>query len=157
MMRYVIPLLLMLLATPSVAKELSFPEQESIPSRVRTLFSEQKLDTQYAFSSHLNPFLLSGDFNGDGALDIAVLIEEKRSHKIGIAIVHPKPKTIAIIGAGKVFVNDDHLQWMDAWQVVPKEATPSFKGDALLLIKTESASGLAYWDGKGYSWYQQGD
>jgi hypothetical protein len=36
-------------------------------------------------------------------------------------------------------------------------APPTLKGDALMVIKTESASALIYWNGRGYSWYQQGD
>jgi hypothetical protein len=31
------------------------------------------------------------------------------------------------------------------------------KGEAILVVKLESSSGLIYWDGKKYQWYQQGD
>jgi hypothetical protein len=34
---------------------------------------------------------------------------------------------------------------------------PKLRGDALMVMKTEAASGLVYWDGKRYGWYQQGD
>jgi hypothetical protein len=34
---------------------------------------------------------------------------------------------------------------------------PHLRGDALLVEKTEAASALIYWNGKGYAWSQQGD
>lgn len=37
------------------------------------------------------------------------------------------------------------------------EKPPVAKGDALLLEKVDAASGLAYWDGSKFNWYQQGD
>ena len=55
---------------------------------------------------------------------------------------------------------------MDAWYVYDRgkveqgafeEAPPTLKGDALMVINTESASGLIYWDGDAFAWYQQGD
>ena len=55
---------------------------------------------------------------------------------------------------------------MDNWQVYPKgrgargtdeTSVPRFHGEALLVGKSEAASGLIYWDGKRYVWFQQGD
>lgn len=37
------------------------------------------------------------------------------------------------------------------------KAPPKLRGDGLMVIKTESASALIYWNGKRYAWYQQGD
>jgi hypothetical protein len=34
---------------------------------------------------------------------------------------------------------------------------PELKGDAIMAIKTESASGLIYWNGSKFEWCQQGD
>ena len=41
----------------------------------------------------MNPFYLEGDFNGDGALDVAVLIKERGTGKHGIAVVHLRIRT----------------------------------------------------------------
>ena len=60
----------------------------------------------------------------------------------------------------------DDFGWMDAWHVYEKGKVeqgasegkpPKLKGDAIMAIKTESASGLIYWNGKKFDWYQQGD
>jgi hypothetical protein len=34
---------------------------------------------------------------------------------------------------------------------------PNLRGDAIMVIKTEAAGVLIFWDGKRYAWYQQGD
>ena len=56
---------------------------------------------------------------------------------------------------------------MDAWYVYPRGpvgrnafdagAPPTLNGDALMVIKTEAASGIIYWAGTAYEWYQQDD
>lgn len=121
----------------------------------------------YALSAWLNPFYLQGDFNGDRQTDFAVLIEEKSSGKRGLIIVHINEVRQFVVGAGIPSGNGgDDFTWMDAWQVYPRgtvesgsteRAPPSLLGDALLAIKTEAASGLIYWSGDSYEWYQQGD
>jgi hypothetical protein len=54
---------------------------------------------------------------------------------------------------------------MDHWELhkglieqgADQKKTPKAKGDSILLEKTESASGIVYWDGSEFGWYQQGD
>ena len=122
----------------------------------------------YALSAWLNPYYLQGDFNGDGQTDFAVLAQEKRTGKRGVLVVHIGANQQFVIGAGNSIGNGgDDFSWMDAWQIYPRgrvgqgadlEAPPPvLMGDALLVIKTESASGLVYWTGTEYQWYPQGD
>ena len=131
------------------------------------LFKAIGLDRQYEFSSHLKPSRLSGDFDGDGRPDLAILVKQKSSGKIGIAVLHSSANKIVFIGAGtKVGNGGDNFDWMDTWNVTPKatatrqvaKATAALvKGDALHVEKSESASALIYWNGKRYVWRQQGD
>ena len=84
-----------------------------------------------------------------------------------MSIIHARVNGVSILGAGRAIGNDgDDFRWMDAWHVhlrgtvsrgADGKAPPVLKGDALVLIKTEAASGLVYWDGARYAWYQQGD
>jgi hypothetical protein len=48
----------------------------------------------------MNPSYLEGDFNGDGKMDPAVLVKERSTEKLGIAIVHGTTKKVTILGAG---------------------------------------------------------
>jgi hypothetical protein len=174
-------ILLVFFTLPSVlatAQELTFPQESSIPEWVAPVFEQFGLSNRYVFSSRLNPFYQRGDFDGDGKQDFAIWIRELKSNKVGIAIINRRTEKISIIGAGNMIVNrvgkaiwarsdgGDSLDVIDAWHVYEKGiveqgvgegSPPILKGDALMLIKTESASGLIFWTGKSYAWYQQGD
>jgi hypothetical protein len=147
--------------------ELGFAAKSSIPPGVIEAFRKSGLAEKYMFSTGVNPFYVQGDFNGDGKLDCAILVKQKSSGKLGIAIVHAGVNNVKVLGAGRAFGNGgDDFSWMDAWYVYSKGpvslgvgegSPPKLKGDALMLIKTESASSLVYWTGTQYRWYQQGD
>jgi hypothetical protein len=170
--------LLAMLPESSTAQKLTFPQESSIPKWVAPVFKQSGLSNRYVFSSRLNPFYQRGDFDGDGKQDIAIWIRELKSNKVGIAILNRRTEKISIIGAGNMIVDragkalwaradgGDSLDYINAWYVYEKGiveqgvgegSPPMLKGDALMLIKTESASGLIYWTGKRYAWYQQGD
>lgn len=149
------------------AAQTDAPALASFPPKIREFFEKNPLAKRYYFSTQVNPFYLHGDFDGDGQQDTAVLIKERTSGKNGIAIFHGKANHLVIVGAGRDWGNgSDDFPGLDAWYVFRRapvargadgKAPPKLKGDALLVIKTESASALIYWDGKRYGWYQQGD
>ncbi len=142
-------------------------QNENIPVWVRNAFAEGGFDRYFEFSFHLNPCYLRGDFNGDGDADVALLIRSISDSSTGIAVCHYGLKDLQILGAGTSIGNGgSNLTWMDIWSVfrkgeigqgASKKAPPTLLGDALKVEKSESASGLIYWDGKRYVWYQQGD
>lgn len=167
--RAILFVLLLVSCTAFGASEsgLGFAAESSIPPHVIEAFRKSGLTEKYVFSTRVNPFYIQGDFNGDGKLDCAILVKQKSSGKLGIAIVHAGTNNIKVLGAGRDFGNGgDDFSWMDAWYAYSKGAVslgvgegpaPKLKGDALMLIKTESASSLVYWVGTQYRWYQQGD
>lgn len=121
----------------------------------------------YTVSLRLNPFYLQGDFDGDCKADAAVLVEERASGKAGIAIVRRASPSVVILGAGHKFTwGGDDFKAMDVWRGYPKARVaagpetgppPTLKGDAIYAEKSESASGLIYFDGRSYLWYQLSD
>lgn len=123
---------------------------------------ERLLPTGDAITSRLNPFYLRGDFDGDGRPDYAVLIARDNGPK-GIMACLSSLRRPVVLGAGAPFGDMNDLDF-DAWRVYPKgpikrseAAPPVLRGDAILMIWEERASALAYWDGKRFRWYQQGD
>src|SRR5688572_20147543 len=146
---------------------LSFQFSSSLSPSVMRVLENDKGAERYALVAHLNPFYLHGDFNGDGRTDTAVLVKNKVSGQLGIAIVHSGAKSAIIVGAGRTLGNGgDDFRWMDAWHLYPQAPVnrgadegppPTLRGDALMVLKTESASALIYWNGERYVWYQQGD
>lgn len=120
----------------------------------------------FVVATHVNPFVLFGDFDGDHQTDVAVLIRHLKTSKIGVAVArHSGP--VDILGAGGAFGNGgDDFRWLDHWYTYTKAPVsrgaddtdpPSLLGDALWVEKTESASAIIYFTGAKYSWYQQGD
>jgi hypothetical protein len=142
-------------------------QRQDIPRWVVDLFSAKNLDAQYEFALSLNPPYLTADFNGDGRLDVAVLVKQRATGKLGIAIFHGATSKATILGAGTPIGNGgDDFAWMDSWQVYSKvraahaegeSGVAKLRGDALLVSKKEAASALIYWNGKRYVWLQQGD
>ena len=118
-----------------------------------------------AVSCYVSPCILRGDFDGDGRVDVAVLVAG-RSGKRGIAVLPARGKP-AVLGAGHPLGNGgDDFAWMGRWRLYPRgpvgggvdeAAPPLLRGDALLVEAPEAASGLVYWDGGRFRWYQQGD
>lgn len=140
---------------------------QNVPARVQEVFHTQRLEEKYEIAFHLNPFYLRGDFDGDGRADLSILIRQKGTKKVGIAILHAEKNLLFILGAGKEFGNGgDDFSWMNVWWVYSKQevhqgadevSPPMLRGEAVMVEKSESASALIYWDGKKYDWYQQGD
>ena len=151
----------------SAAAEIDFLTLANLPPVVRESFENSPQAKRYAFSAHINPFYLHGDFDGDGQQDTAVWIKERATGKSGIAIFHGKANRLVIVGAGRELGSgSDDFSWLNAWHVFRRgpvergadnKPPPKLRGDALVVIKTESASALIYWNGKRYGWYQQGD
>jgi hypothetical protein len=131
---------------------LSVRAGEEPPAWSVKVFNE-KLSTRYELVQKLEPFFYVGDFNGDGKPDVALLIKEKATAKLGIAIIEGGKRQIKIVGAGKPFGNGgDDFTWMDVWSI-----RHSGKLDRLYVAKSEAAGAVIYWDGSKYKWQQEGD
>jgi hypothetical protein len=138
-----------------------------VPDAARKALTNGPAGKKYDLSSRIKPSFLEGDFNGDGKTDVAVLVTDRSTGKIGIAIVHGRAREVTILGAGIGIGNGgDDFEWMDSWKVYSKTpaapsadeiSVPPLRGDALLIEKSEAASALIYWNGKRYVWSQQGD
>ena len=142
--------------------------ESNLPDDLHDFYNEEKIRTTYGINKDLNPFYLRGDFDGDKKIDYALAVIELKTEKKGILIYHPAIKGFFVVGAGIAILNrlGDDYQWMNAWLVYGKKEvglgvgeTEKIKliGEAILIQKLESSSGLIYWDGKQYKWYQQGD
>jgi len=148
--------------------------QQKLPDWSVKKFEELSLGDKYLISDFINPFYLEQDFNGDNKPDVAVAIIQKDSEKKGILIIHHSKSEYFIIGAGTKFINDsDDLNWMDIWKIsweqnveelIYNDTTQeldskyiNIKYPCLDIKKSESSSGLIYWDGKKYKWAQTSD
>lgn len=167
---------LLVLAIPTIVfgqveeeQDKIFVFESNLPEEIGLFYNQEKIKTIYSIRTDVNPFYLRGDFDGDKKQDYALSIVERETDKKGILIYHTGTKTHYIIGTGKSLINGnggDDYNWMNAWKVYVSKTVEigvgeteiiTLKGEAILVIKLESASGLIYWTGKDYKWYQQGD
>jgi len=135
-----------------------------VPEVIKKAIANGSLPKKFELDYRVHPFYLGGDFTGDGKLDVAALIKQGSTGKIGIAVIDGATQKITILGAGTAIGNGgDDFEWMDTWKIYPRDqmanrtSLPKFRGDALLVSKSEAASALIYWNGKHYVWLQQGD
>jgi len=118
----------------------------------------------YQVDAGVNPFYLRGDFDGDGHADYAAFVTHEGKH--GVLVCWAGRHSPTVLGAGKRFIQMDDLTFT-GWKVhalgkkVEHGATdappPKLRGDAILVEWQEAASGLIYWAGEQFRWYQQGD
>ena len=160
-------LIVLLLTACSVAQEI---EIENVPDEVLNDIQLGAFARAYTLNGSMNPFYLRGDFDGDGKPDYAFWIKARSTGAVGIAIWLAAKKSLIILGAGHAFrvgsTSETKLDFLNTWKVFGKEPVergvgaahpPRLLGDAILVGKGESASGLIYWNGKEFAWYQQGD
>ena len=136
----------------------------NIPEAIEKAITNGPLAKNYDVSFRLNPFYLHGDFNADGKIDVAALVKQRSTGKLGIAIIHGATNKVTILGAGTAIGNGgDDFEWMDSWQLYSKarrageRSVLSFRETRLLVSKSEAGSALICWNGKRYAWLQQGD
>ena len=136
------------------------PEHAVLPAWAREEFSRIGLGEHLELHEKIEPAFQLGDFDGDGQLDVATLVRDRSSGKLGVLILH-RAGGGHILGAGRPFGNGgDDWSWLGTWRVVPGEQVPGgvARGrSALLVEKPESAGGMVYWNGSEYVWMQWGD
>ena len=133
----------------------------SLPNWAGETLRAPAFSDKYDLHYGLNPYYLRGDFDGDGAADVAVLIRQRATQKTGIAFVHSASRRLHIVGAGSGLGNGgDDFSWLGAWRVESGAAlkeVPRFRAEVLFVEKPEAAGALLYWNGKRYQWVQRGD
>ena len=151
-------LLLLTTATAMPLLAVGGVDEYNVPKEIETCL---KNSPGLAINGDMNPFYLTGDFDGDGKLDFAVQVV--RGESKGILVCLSSRKTPVIVGAGSSLLWPSAQKWrFDAWSIIPKESTevsrpPKAKHDAILLDVKETASGLLYWDGTTVRWEQLTD
>jgi hypothetical protein len=132
-------------------------QSRSLPEWAHARAQREGHTRTLALAHHLNPFYQGGDFDGDGALDVAVLVSRRATGEIGILLLPGGDTPSTLLGAGAPFGNGGaDFEWMTNWSVRPKGASAT-PGDALEVVKLESASALVFWDGRAWQWRQLGD
>ncbi|MDD5542403.1 MAG: hypothetical protein PHX83_04450 [Acidobacteriia bacterium] len=163
-------LIAVLMLTYSIPCKTQEIDLGNVPDDVLMEFGMGTFAKAYSVSGRINPFYLRGDFDGDGKPDYAVQVVARKDRSRGIAIWLSSQKKIFVLGAGHLFKfsasESTDFEFINVWQVYGKRLVehgvdagppPELVGEAIHVGKRESASGLIYWNGKLFLWYQQGD
>ena len=130
--------------------------QSPVPDWARARWNTLAAARSLQLSQHAKPSALTGDFDGDGRADVALLVQHRVTRKVGIVFMHRAGGLPQIVGAGTDFGNGgDDFDWMDSWKV--QSRTKARPVDAVLLERESSASGLIYFANGKYRWKQVGD
>src|SRR5215813_4202960 len=119
--------------TQSDATRSSAPEATAhphdVPEVIERVMAIESLSKDYDVSFQVKPFYLLGDFNGDGKADVAVLIKQRSTGKVGIAIINRGTDEVIILGAGTTIGNGgDNFEWMDSWESYSKDRLAKGRG-----------------------------
>ena len=125
------------------------------------------MQERYALRTTMNPFFITGDFDGDGNTDIAFWVAQSKTGKLGIVVLTRNGRFTFIAGAGtNVAGRGDDYKWIDLWTLIGKgqllessyeDKKVRLTGDAVLLEKSESGAFALYWDGKSFQFFQISD
>jgi hypothetical protein len=143
------------------ARHVSSNADADVPDSLWSIASKAGLDSMYAISMRFrSPPYESGDFDGDGVLDAAVLIEHRVTGKVGVAIVRRGARQVTILGAGAPSTGPDALDWIDEIGVFHRGTTVDMTirdrpiipliGDALWLSSRDSVSAFFVWTGQRF-------
>jgi hypothetical protein len=132
----------------------------SLPNWVREQWSDSALQGRFVFLLRLNPFVITGDFDGDGRTDVAIAVQSRSTQKEGIVILS-RTRRPTVLGAGTAFSNGgDTFTWLDGWHPGEpgSDLGPAARSRYAIYVEHfDSASAWIYWDGHRYRWRQLAD
>ncbi len=148
-------LITMILSLSAFAGEsLNEARYDDLPKGVYTSLVGSGFFDNYEVYFDMSPFFQRGDFNGDGAIDIAIQVISKTSRKRGIVFLHNNDLNYYVIGAGSKFGDlGDDFSWLNKWRIdsfTLQQSRISASAEALILDNPSFPKSLIYFDGKSY-------
>lgn len=146
------------------ARDIPSNANAGVPDSLWQIAAALGIDSAYAIDERLQyPPYLTGDFDGDGVSDAAVLVTDRKTGRLGVLFVLRGPKRAEIIGAGlPPQGGPDDISWIDRWSVYPRDATfdrnindhpgVPLRGDALWVAHGDSATAFLVWRDGGFVW-----
>lgn len=151
-------LLAVVLAPSLMAPQQTSPsttvDPDNIPADLEPCLKTQ---TELQINGAMNPFYISGDFDGDGLTDFAVQVVERKTHLRGVLFCFANGKVLRW-GAGTSTGTPANSSWdYHSWELARKgglhlSAFPNVKFDSIILSQPDEGGGLIYWDGRNLQW-----
>jgi hypothetical protein len=94
---------------------------EGLPDWAERLYFDRRVPVAVARHRELVPAVLQGDFDGDGALDVAIPVRTCDEGEIGVAVLLQQPGEPLLFGAGE---GETDLSWLEYWFVTHDPNSP---------------------------------
>lgn len=143
------------------------PPPLTVSPETEEVFRACGLPAGYRIAARLNRVELGGDFDGDGALDQAVLVRRDADGRYGLALCRAGTWLDLVGFDGPIgALLPAYFGRIDWWALTPAGPVgqgaggappPTLQGDGITLGKEDSSSVLLYWTPEGYRSYWQGD
>jgi hypothetical protein len=154
----VIGALRLLLGQSASTDQMGGVTEFNVPDELRECL---RSEPQLQINGRINPFYLSGDFDGDGITDFVVQVKSVKGEHQGVLFCLANGKR-SIWGAGianRVLGNDGAWPF-DSWMLIRKGSKhlsiyPKIRVDVIALIIADEGGGLLYWNGKELAWQQE--
>jgi hypothetical protein len=145
------------------ARDIASNRDVNVPDSIWSIAGQAGLDSLYAISMSMqSPPYITGDFDGDGVMDAAVLVERRTTGKLGVAVVHRGTRKVTVLAAGSGSAGPDDLDGISQWDPFVKGTTPtivnpyrpnaSLIGDALWVERNHSMGGFYIWTGSSFTY-----
>ena len=138
----------------------------SLPYSLVQRFEKSSLSKDYVLGYEaVNPFYLTGDFDGDGGMDYVMRLVSKQDKD--------KEEDAVFLAKGEPRLLSQDIKETypgPSWYVVSKKEKinlgamdeagakpPKPKGDAIMMVTPASSTALVYWDGNRFKLFWQGD
>ncbi len=146
--------------------ETDLASRDFLPEEVE-LMRACGLQETYALDAWVNPRMLSGDFDGDDALDYAAYVHRASDDARGVAICRAGTWLDVLGIEGPVPgspMEDGYFDMVEAWRTSTMEDVPGgwvgepqrprAAGDVLVLERIEKALYSIYWNGEAFRSHQ---
>jgi hypothetical protein len=94
---------------------------EGLPDWAERLYFDRRVPVSVARHRELVPEVLQGDFDGDGALDVAIPVRTCEEGAVGVAVLLQEPGEPLLFGAGE---DGADLSWLEYWFVTHDPNAP---------------------------------
>ena len=136
----------------------NFPNQElatpyNVPDGITACL---KARPELKVNTSINPYYISGDFDGDGFTDIAVQVKTSNDQRQGILLCLAK-RDSTLVGAAEPLPWKEDVLPFDDWMLIRKGSKrlsiyPKLKFDTLAWFNGDGRGVFLYWDGNKFNW-----
>jgi hypothetical protein len=108
-------LLFLILLVNQVAGQQDSIVMHHLPKWSLPMLENNELAGKYKIVMRTNPYYFENDFNADGIMDIAFLVESKLDSSTNVMFINGGKNLTYIVNCGNPLIITSKAQWVDSW------------------------------------------